>query len=170
MTENYNAFEISPVPDPTKNEPVPEPYRGTYAMPMFATIGTPDFERSTEFWTSALGFVDFFSVPDQVVHLRRWAFQDVLLVPTDGRPAGRGPVSVSFSCALSQIETVTAECERLVPGSVDGPHHQVWNTVDLNITTPEGATVTFTAVKPLDTSSEQAASMAEHGWVHPDLQ
>ena len=38
---------------------------------------------SVDFWTRGLGFFELFAAPGRVTHLRRWAFQDVLLVPTD---------------------------------------------------------------------------------------
>ena len=39
-----------------------------------------------DFWTEALGFFPLFSIPGRLVHLRRWAFQDVLLVPAPQEP------------------------------------------------------------------------------------
>jgi len=78
-----NAFEISPVPPPGPDAVPPEPFRGIYGMPAFATIPTDDLAASTELWIRGLGFFELFSIPGQIVHLRRWAFQDVLLVPVD---------------------------------------------------------------------------------------
>ncbi|WP_390884460.1 VOC family protein, partial [Actinomyces oris] len=99
----FNAFEMSPVPAPSEDAQPPEPFHGIYGMPMFVTVPTSDLDASVDFWTEALGFFTLFSIPGQLVHLRRWAFQDVLLVPAPQAPApADGPsMSVSFSCVLS---------------------------------------------------------------------
>ena len=115
----FNAFEMSPVPAPSEDAQPPEPFRGIYGMPMFVTVPTSDLDASVDFWTEALGFFTLFSIPGQLVHLRRWAFQDVLLVPTPQAPApADGPsVSVSFSCVLSQIDEIAEACEQRRPAA-----------------------------------------------------
>ncbi|MDR2997989.1 MAG: VOC family protein, partial [Microbacterium sp.] len=75
MSDYFNAFEISPLSVVGPDAVAPEPFRGIYAMPMFATVRTRDLAASTDFWVRGLGFIELFSVPGQVVHLRRWAFQ-----------------------------------------------------------------------------------------------
>ncbi|HEU5129281.1 MAG TPA: VOC family protein [Glycomyces sp.] len=151
----------SPVPMPGPDAIAPEPYREIYPMPMFVNIPTADFAASKDFWMRGLGFIDLFSIPDQVTHLRRWAFQDVLLVP--GERAEAAPMSVSFSCVLNETEPIAARCEELLPGSVAGPAETPWNTVDVTVTTPEGARIVMTAARPLDRSGEKADSMREIG-------
>lgn len=151
----------SPVPMPGPDAIAPEPYREIYPMPMFVNIPTADFAASKDFWMRGLGFIDLFSIPDQVTHLRRWAFQDVLLVP--GERTEETPISVSFSCVLNEVEPIAARCEELLPGSVSGPAETPWNTVDVTVTTPEGARVVMTAAQPLDRHGEKAASMREIG-------
>lgn len=151
----------SPVPMPGPDATAPEPYREIYPMPMFVNIPTADFAASKDFWMRGLGFIDLFSIPDQVTHLRRWAFQDVLLVP--GERTETAPISVSFSCVLNETEPIAARCEELLPGSVSGPAETPWNTVDVTVTTPEGARVVMTAAQPLDRTGEKAASMREIG-------
>lgn len=167
MTEYYNAFEMSPVPDPAEDAVAPEPHRGIYAMPAFLTIPTADLETSTRFWLEGLGFIDLFSVPGQLVHLRRWAFQDVLLVA--GEQGTEAPaLTVSFACVQSQIPQVGTACEKLLPGSTDGPRQTPWNTTDLEITTPEHARVVFTAARPFDPDSQESRNIHEMGIRHPD--
>jgi hypothetical protein len=77
----------SPVPVPALEAIAPEVCRGYYGMPMFVTVPTRDLAASKDFWIRGLGFIDLFSIPDRLIHLRRWAFQDVLLVT--GGSAGR---------------------------------------------------------------------------------
>lgn len=151
----------SPVPMAGPDTIAPEPYTEIYPMPMFVSIPTADFDASKDFWMRGLGFIDLFSIPDQVTHLRRWAFQDVLLVP--GERTEQAPISVSFACVMSEIEPIAARCEELAPGSVAGPAETPWNTVDITATTPEGARVVMTAAQPLDRNGEKAAAMREMG-------
>lgn len=157
---------ISPVPIPALDAVAPEPYEGIYGMPMFITIPTADLAASKDFWMRGLGFIDLFSAPGQVTHLRRWAFQDVLLVP--GEPGQTPAMWISFSCVLSQIEEARARCEELVPGCTRGPQEKPWNSVELAVTTPEHARVVLTAARPLDPRSEQADNLRAIGIPVPE--
>ncbi|BDT86690.1 glyoxalase/bleomycin resistance/dioxygenase family protein [Nocardia cyriacigeorgica] len=162
MTDLYDAFEISPVPVPGPDAEPPELYRGIYGMPMFVTAPTPDLAASVDFWVRGLGFLEFFTAPGQVTHLRRWAFQDVLLVPGE-RPADSPGPTVSFSCVLKQLDEIAAACERLVPGSTTGPRHMPWNSVELEVRTPENTRVIMTAARPWDPDSAEAKHLRDIG-------
>lgn len=166
MSDLYNAFEISPVPGP--DETPPEPFRGIYAMPSFVTIPTTDLAESTTFWTRGLGFIELFSIPGQVVHLRRWAFQDVLLVPAESVPEQAPTMSVSFACGLGQIDALVETCRAVRPESVAGPRDTPWNTRDVEVITPEKARIVFTAKRPLDPDSAEARNLAAVGLTPPD--
>ncbi|MFF2082543.1 VOC family protein [Nocardia sp. NPDC058176] len=162
MTETFPAFDISPVPIPGPDAVAPEPFHGIYGMPMFVTVPTADLAVSTRFWVEALGFFDLFSVPDHVTHLRRWTFQDVLLVP--GTPASAtAALTVSFSCVLDEIDTIAATCERLAPGSTTGPRVMPWNSMELEVRTPENTRVIMTAARPYDPDSPEAAHLRSIG-------
>jgi catechol 2,3-dioxygenase-like lactoylglutathione lyase family enzyme len=167
MSDYYDAFELSPVPDPGPDAVPPEPFRGIYGMPAFVTIPTSDLAASTDFWIRGLGFIELFSIPGSVVHLRRWAFQDVLLVPADTVPAQAPAMSVSFSCVLRQVESVVDACRTLRPDSVEGPRDTPWNTRDITVITPENARVVFTAAKPFDPASQEAQDLAAVGITPP---
>lgn len=169
MTDYFNAFEMSPVPD-GPDAVAPEPFRGIYAMPMFVKIPTSDLRASTDFWVRGLGFIDLFSVPGQIVHLRRWAFQDVLLVPADddAAPSSASTVQVFVSCVLNQLESVAGACRELSPDSVTGPYDTAWRTRDISVITPEGAHVTFTAATPFEPDSDVGRDLASVGIFAPD--
>lgn len=164
MTEFFDAFQLSPVPD-GPDAVAPQPFRGIYATPMFVRIPTLDLEASTDFWLRGFGFINLFSIPGGVVHLRRWAFQDVLLVPAgaDAVSAAASTVQVSFSCVLGQLDEVAAACRELAPDAVTGPYDTPWRTRDVDVITPEGAHVTFTAARPWDPNSQEARDLAAVG-------
>ncbi|MCZ2264485.1 VOC family protein [Isoptericola sp. QY 916] len=165
MTDTtFPAFSISPVPRPGPGVQPPEQFRGIYGMPMFVTVPTDDLEASTDFWVRGLGFFDLFTAPGTITHLRRWAFQDVLLVPAPQSAASRpgpGRLSVSFSCVLSEIDSVAVACEEVSPGSTTGPRLQPWGTVDLEVVTPERTRVVMTAARPWDPASPEAAHVQD---------
>lgn len=145
----------SPVPRPAPGVAAPEVYREIYGMPMFVTVPTRDLDASRDFWIRGLGFIDLFTIPGRLTHLRRWAFQDVLLVTGEG--AGEAPaMSVSFASVAGQSEEIAARCGELVPGCVSGPERMPWNTVDVTVVTPERTRVVMTAGLPLDPGSEAA--------------
>lgn len=152
----------SPVPMPGPGVTAPDVYREIYPMPMFLTVPSHDLAASKDFWIRGLGFIDLFSVPDQITHLRRWAFQDVLLVPGD-RPETASAMSVSFSCVLGEIDAIAARCEELAPGCTTGPREMPWNSMELTVVTPENARVVMTAAQPLDPHGEQAGWMRSTG-------
>ena len=162
MINTYPAFDVSPVPVPGPDARAPEPFHGIYGMPMFVSVPTADLAASTDFWVRGLGFFELFSVPGQVVHLRRWTFQDVLLVPT-GRPAEAPALSVSFSCVLDQVEQIAAACEEALPGSTTGPRTMPWGSVELEVVTPENARVVMTAARPYDPESPEAQNLRDMG-------
>ena len=165
----FAAFSLGPVPHPTPDAVPPELFRGIYGMPMFVNVPTDDLPGSVEFWTRGLGFFDFFTVPDQITHLRRWAFQDVLLVPgqTSG-DTGEPTMTVSFSCVIGQMDEIAAACEELRPGCASDPYRTPWNTLDVEVRTPEGVRVVMTAARPFDPDSTEAGYLREMGIKGPE--
>lgn len=173
MTSYDDAFDISPVPAPGRDTEPPEIFRGIYGMPMFLTVRTTDLDRSAHFWTAGLGFIELFTIPGQLIHLRRWAFQDVLLMPTAAQPcdgtAGRpaapaaSHLTLSVACVRGQLEGLRAACEELVPGCTRGPVDRPWNSTEVEVTTPEGTHVVLTAANPLDPDSAAARRLADIG-------
>jgi hypothetical protein len=160
MTDLPDAFDISPVPARGPDAVAPPLFRGIYGMPMFVTIPTADLAASIDFWTRGLGFFELFGIPEQMTHLRRWAFQDVLLVagtPDDTAPAA----SVSFACVLDQIDPI-AEALRAL--GVDAhPRDTMWNTRDIEVITPENTRVIFTAAKVFDPDSVEGRTLRAVG-------
>ena len=168
MSNYYDAFEMSPVPTPDLDAVAPEHFRGIYGMPSFVTIPTIDLGTSVEFWTRGLDFFELFSVPGQLVHLRRWAFQDLLLVPTVSATKHVPTVSISFACVLNQIDTLADACRAVGGGVVSEPRDTPWGTRDLEVITPENVRVIFTAAKPFDPTSQTARSLEKMGIVPLD--
>ncbi|GAB3418988.1 VOC family protein [Flindersiella endophytica] len=167
MSDYYDAFEMSPVPPPGPDAVPPELFLGIYGMPSFATIPTTDLAASVGFWTRGLGFVELFGIPGRLVHLRRWAFQDVLLVAAASVPEQAPAISFSFACVLSQVDSLADACRTLRPSSVDGPRDTPWNTRDVEVITPENARIVLTAAKPFDPASEEARNLAAVGITPP---
>ena len=152
---------------PALDATAPEVYREYYGMPMFITVPTRDLAASADFWIRGLGFIDLFTIPDRLTHLRRWAFQDVLLLPAER--VGTAPVmSVSFACVLGQIDQIAARCEELLPGCTSGPREMPWNSIELTVVTPENARVVMTAAQPLDPHSARADALRAVGLKIPE--
>ncbi len=89
-------------------------------MPAFVTIPTSDLAASVDFWIRGPGFFELFGVPGRLVHLRRWAFQNVLLVQAEGVPAQPPAMSCRFACVLSQIDSLVEACRAVRPGRPRG--------------------------------------------------
>ena len=102
------------------------------------------------------------------MHLRRWAFQDVLLVPQTAEAASDAAVTqVNFACLLSELSSIADACNALRSGSSSAPFDTPWNTRDIEVVTPEGARVVFTAAKPMDPDSFEVKNLAKVGIVAP---
>jgi catechol 2,3-dioxygenase-like lactoylglutathione lyase family enzyme len=160
MSEYDDAFEISPVPPPGPDAVAPPPFRGIYGMPMFVTLPTSDLDASVDFWTRGLGFFELFGIPGRMVHLRRWAFQDVLLVAGAGNENAPAS-SVSFACVLGQIPDVLAALREM--GVDADAHDSPWNTRDIEVVTPENVRVIFTAAKVFDPHSSEGRNLRDVG-------
>lgn len=169
MSNHDDAFDISPVPRPGPDAAAPEPYRGIYAMPMFVTVPSEDLDASVDFWTTGLGFINLFSIPGQVVHLRRWAFQDVLLVPSSDAttPGACLGITVSFACVLAQLDEIVARALDAGARDIAPARDTPWSTRDVEVITPEGVRVVLTAARPYDPDSQEARNLAEAGIVGP---
>ncbi len=167
MSENHNAFEMSPVPAPGPDAVPPEPFRGIYGMPAFVTIPTNDLAASVDFWSRGLGFFELFGIPGRLAHMRRWAFQDVLLVVEANVPEQPPAMSLSIACVLGQVDSLVADCRALRPDSVEGPRDTPWNTRDVTVITPENARIVFTAAKPFDPDSQEARNLEAIGITPP---
>ncbi|OZC97775.1 hypothetical protein CH279_09145 [Rhodococcus sp. 06-412-2B] len=53
-----------------------------------------------------------------------------------------------FTCVLDQLDAIVEAYTQIRPGSVTGPHTPPWNSVELEIHTPENANVIMTAARP----------------------
>ncbi len=137
-------------------------------MPAFVTIPTSDLAASVDFWTRGLELFELPGIPGRLVHLRRWAFQDVLLVQAEGVPAQPPAMSCRFACVLSQIDSLVEACRAVRPDSVEEPQDTPWNTRGVTVTTPENARIVFIAAKPFDPVSREARNLAAIGITPPD--
>lgn len=163
----HMSHYTSPVPVPAHDAAPAEIYREIYGMPMFVNVQATDLAAARDFWIRGLGFIDLFTIPDRLTHLRRWAFQDVLLhAGADAQE--KTSVSVSFSCVLSQLDEIATRCEELLPGCTTGPRLTPWNARELEVVTPENTRVIMTAARPLDPDSAEAANLRAVGIVPPE--
>lgn len=124
-----------------------------YPMPMFLRLEVSDLDRSRAFYTRALDLIELAVLPPSgppfLVHLRRWRYQDVLLVPA------RGPVSPAVGLGLSLAAehdelAGLAERARAFGAPVEGPADTPWNTTDVTVTDPDGLRITYTARRPVE--------------------
>ncbi len=130
--------------------PVPEIDREIYAMPMFATLPVRDLDASRA-WYAALGFVELAVMPGsdgspQLVHLRRYRYQDLLLVlAEDGDTSGSARISFAHSGPVEELDDVAATLREIAAGEVAGPRTMPWRAVELESRDPDGHLVVLTA-------------------------
>lgn len=130
--------------------PVPEIDREIYAMPMFATLPVRDLDASRA-WYAALGFVELAVMPApngsiQLVHLRRYRYQDLLLVPSgEGDVSGSARISFAHSAPVDELDDVAAALREIGRGEVAGPRTMPWQAVELEARDPDGHVVVLTA-------------------------
>lgn len=142
--------------------------RDIYPMPAFLTLTVSDLERSVLWYTEGLDFVELARMP-QLVHLRRFRFQDILLFPQ--RP-GTPPAApgAGWSYSLLGGPGLPALAERLAahsPGASAGMQRMPWNVDELRCVDPDGYTIVFTERVP-DDQIDEAFSAAVRASLVPD--
>jgi catechol 2,3-dioxygenase-like lactoylglutathione lyase family enzyme len=101
--------------------------REIYVMPGFTTLPVADLERATR-WYGHLGFVVLAEMgdgPARLVHLRRYRYQDLLLVlrgADEDPPAGAAArTSFSHTGPLDELDAMAAALRGHGAGRVEGP-------------------------------------------------
>lgn len=126
-------------------QPREEHDRSIYVMPAFVTFACADLERTARWYLEALGFSVLARYPG-LVHLRRWRYQDILLVQgTDTAPRGPG-VRLTVAAGDEDLGALAERAQRVGTGTAEGPAPTPWNTVDLVCTDPDGHIVVLTAL------------------------
>ena len=131
--------------------PTPEVDREIYVMPAFTTLPVTDLERAAR-WYGHLGFVvlaEMGAGPGRLVHLRRYRYQDLLLVQraaTDDPPIAAGArTSFSHTGPLEELEAMATALATDGTGEVAGPEAMPWHAIELRATDADGHTVVLTA-------------------------
>ncbi len=143
----------APTPPQDFEIPIPEIDREIYVMSMFATLPVKDLDASRA-WYAALGFVELAVMPApdgsvQVVHLRRYRYQDLLLVPAEGEvSAGGARVSFAHTAPIEDLETVADALREVGYGEVTGPSTTPWHAIELEARDPDGHVVVLTGQSP----------------------
>ncbi len=126
-----------------------------YVMPAFATIETADLAAMKRWYADALGFIVLAELPPgdraALVHLRRYRYQDLLLV-RGPNSAGTGTelrIRLTFAAGDEDLETRARRAREVGGGSVEGPAPTRWNTIDLVCHDPDGHVVVLTALAPV---------------------
>ncbi len=131
--------------------PSPVIDREIYVMPAFATLTVRDLDAARR-WYAAMGFVELAVMPGpdggpSLVHLRRYRYQDLLLVPApEGAPTGTGSARLSFAhtAPLSELDDIAEALRQTGLGEVDGPNETPWYAVELVARDADGNTVALT--------------------------
>ena len=130
--------------------------RDIYVMPQFATFTVSDLDAASQWYVDGLGFVVLATMHDpagtaQLVHLRRFRYQDILLVPGgDARDTGDAGIHVSIAAGPENLEARARTARGVDGGSVDGPTRTAWNTRDVTFHDDDGHEVVFTAPVAID--------------------
>lgn len=122
-----------------------------YGMPAFVTLIVRDLAASRA-WYASLGFIELAVMPPgqsepHLVHLRRYRYQDLLLVPGEPEMVGGDAVRISFSHTgpLEELDDIAARLSELGVGRVEGPARTPWYAIELAAHDPDGHVVVLTA-------------------------
>ena len=138
-----------------------------YVMPSFATLSVSNLERSRRWYVEGLGFAILAELPGPsgdvaLIHLRRWRYQDLLLVPIRSSlsPTSRG-IRLTFSAHGTDLDALVAQANATGGGSIEGPYATPWNTLDVLAHDPDGYEVVFTSTLPADLQDPEFAKLME---------
>jgi catechol 2,3-dioxygenase-like lactoylglutathione lyase family enzyme len=140
--------------------------RSIYAMPQWVRLPVSDLAASTRWYGEAAGFEVLVSMPGPdgsplLVHLRRFRYQDILLVRAPGAVAP-GHASVGFAAGSdTDLDEQARRAAAVVSGggAVEGPTRTPWNTVDLTLTDPDGHVVVLSQPVPPEQADEAFSAM-----------
>ena len=123
--------------------------RGIYVMPQFVTFEVADLAAARRWYVNGLGFVELAVLPGPtgdpaLVHLRRFRYQDILLVPGRDPEVAASGVRVSFAAGDEDLDARAAIAADDPGGTVEGPTRTPWNTCDLHCRDADGHLVVFT--------------------------
>lgn len=147
--------------------PTPRVDTSIYAMPFFATLSVTDLQTSTRWYVDGLDFVVLAQLPG-LTHLRRWRYQDVLLIPR-AEPAPPAPswrIRLTCSAEGTDLDGLAARARQHGGGTVEEPVITPWNTRDLITRDPDGFTLVFTSLAPPNEQSQKWRERLEQ-WTPP---
>lgn len=126
--------------------------RDIYGMPAFVSIEVSDVRAAAAWFTGAMDFIELFAMPPgdhpELIHLRRWRYQDFLLRQSTADAAvGRG-VQVSLAATFEELDELADRARAFGETELDGPLDTPWNTRDLALTSPQGLRIVLTARRP----------------------
>jgi catechol 2,3-dioxygenase-like lactoylglutathione lyase family enzyme len=147
--------------------PVPAIDLSIYVMPAFVTLTVSDLAVSRRWYVEGLGLAVLAEVPGPsgsvtLLHLRRWRYQDLLLVPgrSPDAPPARG-VRLTFSAHGANLDALVAQARAVGGGVVEGPAATPWNTRDVLARDPDGYEVVFTDSLPTELQDPEFAGRME---------
>ena len=150
--------------------PVPEIDRSIYPMPAFITLRVRDLEASRRWYVEGLGFITLAEIPRPdgsvaLIHLRRWRYQDILLVPAgdtgEGGAPNTGGARLTFSAYGADLDALAAQASAAGGGMVQGPVATPWNTRDVITRDPDGFEVVFTTLLEADQRDPEFSRVME---------
>jgi catechol 2,3-dioxygenase-like lactoylglutathione lyase family enzyme len=150
--------------------PKPEIDLSIYVMPFFATLTVSQLERSQRWYVDGLGFVVLATIPRPggepvLIHLRRWRYQDLLLVPARPAPQPLSPSSagprirLTFSAHGTDLAALAATARAVGEGTIEGPYVTPWNTLDVLARDPDGHEVVFTSRLPSEEQDPEFSAL-----------
>lgn len=150
--------------------PVPAIDLSVYVMPACATLTVSDLDASRRWYVEGLGFAVLAEVPGPtgdvaLLHLRRWRYQDLLLVP--GRSPDELPahgIRLTFSAHGTDLDALVAQARavgNVVGGTVEGPSATPWNTRDVVARDRDGYEIVLTSMLPVDAHDPEFAGRME---------
>ena len=144
-------------------QPRQEIDRSIYVMPGFVTFSCADVERTRRWYVDGLGFVVLAGYPG-LVHLRRWRYQDILLVPGGEAGARAGGIRYTIAAGDEDLAAIAERARAAGGGTVTGPTPTMWNTIDLECVDPDGHVVVFTALDRSRTPDPRFAERIRRGY------
>lgn len=150
--------------------PVPAIDLSIYVMPARATLMVSDLDASRRWYVEGLGFAVLAEVPGPtggvaLLHLRRWRYQDLLLVPGRGPDASpaRG-IRLTYSAHSADLDALVEQARAVggnIGGVVEGPSATPWNTCEVVARDRDSYEIVFTSTLPVDAQDPEFAGRME---------
>ncbi|WP_100330003.1 VOC family protein [Bacillus xiapuensis] len=138
-----------------------------YLMPFFVKLAVSNMEHALKWYKEVGSFSSIYELPDGegrvvMAHIRREAYQDIMLVEQPDTNAARGQ-GVMLNFTVDDVAPLFKQAEEINAEIIEGPIDRPWNARELVLKDPDGYLLTFSMQIDKGKSFDEVAEQIKVG-------